>query len=150
MFRQVFVLLMLASSPLIGRGDVVLQNTTTGTGITTNPNTGTFNIRFNAPVDANLAGIVLYNSSSSLSTFSSLQWQLERAGNIVGSKSFTSATLANGNTIAGNNGTTRNGYFFDFSDSTIANPLQSGTYNLYAVDLNSKVTGWSFSTGSSI
>lgn len=150
MFRWVLVLVMLVACQRVGRCDVVLQNTTTGTGITSSPNSGTFNIKFNAPVDANLAGIVLYNSSSTLSTFSSLEWQLVRAGNIVGSKSFTAATLANGNTIAGNGGSTRNGYFFDFSNSTLANPLQSGLYNLYAVNLNSSVTGWSFADGSSI
>jgi hypothetical protein len=149
MFRQVFVLLMLASSPLIGRGDVVLQNTTAGTN-NSNGSSGSFSITFTAPANANLSGIALYNSNNNLSSFSTpLEWSLALGSTNIGNKSFTSATLLGGNTISGNGGL-QYGYFFDFSGSAIANPLSSGSYTLSAISLNSSQTGWSFSTGSSI
>lgn len=148
MFRQVFVLLMLASCPLIGRGDVVLQNTTTGTN-NSNGSSGPFSITFTAPANANLSGIALYNSNN-LSSFSTpLEWSLALGSTNIGNKSFTSATLLGGNTISGNGGL-KYGYFFDFSGSAMANPLSSGSYTLSATSLNSSQTGWSFSTGSSI
>jgi hypothetical protein len=149
MFRWVLVLVMLATCPLIGRCDVVLQNTTTGTN-NSSGSSGSCSIQFTAPSGASLSGITLYNSSNSLSSFGTpLQWSLALGNNTVGTKSFNSGTLLGGNTISGN-GATQYGYFFEFSGSAIANNLSSGSYTLSATNLNSSQTGWSFSNGSSI
>ena len=55
-----------------------------------------------------------------------------------------------GNTINGNGGSTRYGYYFDFSGSALTDPLLATSYTLSTVGLNNSVSGWSFATGSSI
>lgn len=149
MFRLSCALALMGILPLAVHAEVVLQNTTTGTG-TTGSSAGDFAITFTAPADATLAGITLYNSNNSLSTFSSFNWTLMRGSTSVGSKSFTSASLDSGNTINGNGGSTRYGYYFDFSGSALTDPLLATSYTLSTVGLNNSVSGWSFATGSSI
>ena len=150
MFRLSCALALMGILPLAVHAEVVLQNTTTGTG-TTSPSRGDFAITFTAPADASLAGITLYNSSNTLSTFNSFNWTLVRgASTTVGSKSFTSASLVSGNSITGDGGGTRYGYYFDFTGSAISDPLMATSYTLSTVGLNNSVSGWSFAVGSSI
>ena len=149
MFRLPCAIALMGLLPMAAHAEVVLQNTTTGTG-TTSSSRGDFSITFSAPADASLAGITLYNSSNSLSSFNSFNWTLVRGSTSVGSKSFTSAALVSGNTITGNGGSTRYGYYFDFSGSAIADPLMATSYTLSSVNMNMKVSGWSVASGSSI
>lgn len=151
MNRTVSAILGLVLACLGARAEVVLNNTTTGTG-NTSSSSGQFSIDFTAPANGYVNGVTLYNSSNSLGTFGTVSWTLTRNGGASNSKSFTSATLVSGNTITGSGGATQFGYLFDFSGSEVSGLLSAGSYNLSTTGLNSGggPSGWSFAAGSSI